>query len=225
MSTAAARGAAISGLYVLLDDDPRWRRDPVEQARDALQGGAAILQLRAKHATDRVVSDWARAIVALAHPCGVPLFVNDRFDLALCAGAHGVHLGQSDLPPSRVPPTARRHLLIGRSTHTLDQVRAARHEPIDYLAFGPIYGTASKVSEYSARGLALLAQACALRGTRPLVAIGGVGAGRCAEVIAAGASAACVLSAVAGAPEPVDAAAALAREVASASGARGSALG
>jgi thiamine-phosphate pyrophosphorylase len=165
MDTEAERGAAraVSGLYVLLDDDPRWARDPVEQARAALAGGAAVLQLRTKHATDQIALGWARAIVALARARGVPFFFNDRFDLALASGAAGVHLGQSDLPPSRIPRLARSKLLIGRSTHTLEQMRAEQAEDVDYLAFGPIFGTSSKVSSYPARGLALLSEACAPR--------------------------------------------------------------
>jgi hypothetical protein len=109
---------AVQGLYVLADDDPRWRRDPVEQARAALAGGAAAVQLRAKHATDRQALAWAEAIVALCRAAGARSFVNDRFDLALAAGADGVHLGQDDLPPDRMPAAARARLLVGRSTHT-----------------------------------------------------------------------------------------------------------
>lgn len=207
------RGAVIAGLYVLLDDDPRWRRDPVAQAQVALEGGASVLQLRAKHSTDRAVIEWGAAIGELARARRVPFLVNDRFDLALCCGADGVHLGQADLPPSRLPPAARERLIVGYSTHTLAQVRAALLETVDYLAFGPIYGTTSKDSPYSARGLALLAKACKLRGERPMVAIGGIGPGRCAEVIQAGANAACVLSAVADVDEPLSATEALAVEV------------
>lgn len=214
------KGERIAGLYVLLDDDPCWGRDPVAQAEVALEGGASVLQLRAKHTPDRVVIDWGTAIVALARTRGVPLIVNDRFDLALCCGADGVHLGQEDLPPSRLPAAARARLLVGRSTHTLDQVRASRLESVDYLAFGPIFGTTSKDSVYTARGLELLAEACSLRGDRPMVAIGGIGPGRCAEVIDAGASAACVLSAVVAVAEPLRATQALAREATSA-GVRG----
>ncbi len=209
--------SAIAGLYVLVDDDPRWPRDPVAQARAALDGGATLLQLRVKHSGDEDTLAWGRAIHRLCAERGGRLIVNDRFDLALACGAAGVHLGQRDLPPARIPRAARSRLLVGRSTHTLDQVRAAAREDVDYLAFGPIYGTDSKASEYSPRGLALLAEACSLRGRHPMVAIGGIGAGRIAPVLGAGASAACVLSALAAAEDPVAATRALLGELSTAS--------
>ena len=194
--------AAIRGLYVLCDDDPRWPNDPVEQARAALAGGACVVQLRAKHATDRQALAWAESIRALATAHAALFFVNDRFDLALAAGADGVHLGQHDLSPACVPASARAQLLVGRSTHTLEQARVACGEPVDYVAFGPLFGTTSKHSEYEARGLDALAEVVRIVAPRPVVAIGGIDAARAADVVRAGAAAVCVISAVAGAPDP-----------------------
>jgi thiamine-phosphate pyrophosphorylase len=139
----------------------------------------------------------------------VLFFVNDRFDLALLAEADGVHLGQEDLAPAALPESARARLAIGRSTHTLDEVRAAAREPVDYVAFGPVFGTASKDSPYPARGLALLAEAARLAAPRPLLAIGGIDAARAASLRAAGAAGAAVISAVADADDPVAATRAL----------------
>jgi thiamine-phosphate pyrophosphorylase len=194
---------------VLADDDPRWKRDPVAQARAACAGGAAVVQLRAKHATDREALGWCEAIRAVTREAGTLFFVNDRFDLALAAGADGVHLGQGDLPPDRIPTLAREQLLIGRSSHDAEQARRAKREPIDYLAFGPVFGTTSKRSEYSERGLASLREIAASVTPCPLVAIGGIDQDRVAEVILAGAAAAAVISAVAGAADPVAATRAL----------------
>ena len=194
--------AAIRGLYVLCDDDPRWPNDPVEQARAALAGGACVVQLRAKHATDRQALAWAESIRALATAHDALFFVNDRFDLALAAGADGVHLGQHDLPPARVPESARAQLLLGRSSHTLEQARAACGEPVDYIAFGPLFGTTSKQSAYDARGLDALAEVVRIAAPRPVVAIGGIDASRAGDVVRAGAAAVCVISAVAGASDP-----------------------
>ena len=104
---------------------------------------------------------------------------------------------------------AREALLIGRSTHDTAQARDALEEPIDYLAFGPVFGTTSKRSAYDARGLAALAEIAALSGSRPLVAIGGIDRDRVAEAIRAGADAAAVISAVAAATDPVAATRAL----------------
>jgi len=210
--TPEARQSArkrLAGLHVLVDDDPRWRADPLSQARAACAGGAAVVQLRAKRAIDRDALAWCRAMRTITRDSGTLFIVNDRFDLALAAGADGVHLGQGDLPPDRIPPQAREVLLIGRSTHDAEQARRACREPIDYLAFGPVFGTTSKRSEYDARGLAALGEIAALAGSRPLVAIGGIGLDRVVEVIRAGAAAAAVISAVAAADDPIAATRAL----------------
>jgi thiamine-phosphate pyrophosphorylase len=201
----------LAGLYFLADDDPRWRHDPVEQARAALAGGARAVQLRAKHATDRQTLAWGAEITKLAHERGALCFVNDRFDLALACGADGVHLGQGDLPPARLPEAVRARLLVGRSTHTEEQARAACAEPIDYLAFGPLFGTATKDSPYGARGLDALRRIVALAAPRPVVAIGGIDAARAASAIEAGAAAVCVIAAIAGAADPEAAARAIVR--------------
>jgi len=185
---SAGREAAdrrYGGLFVLADDDPRWPLSPVEQARAACAAGARVVQLRTKHATDRETLRWAGEIRALTHAAGVLFFVNDRFDLALAAGADGVHLGQQE------------QLLVGRSTHTLAQVHAAAKEPADYLAFGPVFGTHSKESPYPPRGLPLLREAVHAASPLPLVAIGGINSRNVAEIAATGAAGAAVISAVA----------------------------
>jgi thiamine-phosphate pyrophosphorylase len=203
------KGARLAGLYVLADDDPRWRRDPPAQAAAACAGGAAVVQLRAKRAGDRQALAWAREIRALTRDAGALFFVNDRFDLALLAGADGVHLGQDDLPPGRLPASARARLLVGLSTHTLEQARAARAEPLDYAAFGPVFGTHSKDSPYPPRGVAQLAEVARLLAPLPLVAIGGIDLANAPALRAAGAAGAAVISAVAGAEDPVAATRAL----------------
>ncbi len=200
--TQRALAGRLSGLHVLADASPRWKFSPVEQARAACAGGAAAVQLRAKAAPDRELLGWAAEIRALTERTGALFLVNDRFDLALAAGADGAHLGQDDLPPVRIPPAARERLLLGFSTHTLEQASAARGAPIDYLAFGPVFGTRSKDSAWGPRGLAQLA--AVVRRVRPLpvVAIGGIDAGNAASVREAGAAGFAVISAVAGAAEP-----------------------
>jgi thiamine-phosphate diphosphorylase len=190
------------GLHVIADDDPRWPRDPVDQALAACAGGAAVVQLRAKRATDRAALAWGEAIRTATRRAGALFCVNDRFDLALACGADAVHLGQDDLPPARIPPALRQRIAIGRSTHTPEQVARACEEPVDYVAFGPVYGTQSKESAWSARGLAALADAVAGAAPRPVVAIGGIDLARVADVRAAGVAGFAVISAVAGAASP-----------------------
>lgn len=192
-----------SGLHALADDDPRWSIDPVAQGEAACRGGARVVQLRAKHATDRDVLEWARRLRAITRDHGARFVVNDRFDLALAADADAVHLGQTDLPPERVDGLVGDRLAIGRSTHTLEQARRALTEPIDYLAFGPIFGTQSKESEYAPRGLDRLAEIVSCAAPLPVVAIGGITLRNLDDVIATGAKGAAVISAIAGAREPV----------------------
>ncbi len=198
-ATAAAR---VRGLHVLADDAPQWDRSPVEQARAAVAGGAAVVQLRAKRATDREALAWAAEIRRITAEGGALFVVNDRFDLALLADADGVHLGQEDLPPGAIPERARARLVVGRSTHTREQAEAACAEPVDYVAFGPVFGTTSKDSAYGPRGTDRLAEVAALVAPRPLVAIGGIDARTARAVAGAGAAGAAVISAVAGADDP-----------------------
>lgn len=202
-SSNSASSLPLSGLHVLADDDARWKWSPVEQARAACSGGAAVVQLRAKYATDRQALEWAKEIRAITLEEGVLFFVNDRFDLALAAGADGVHLGQEDLPPARIPESARRVLAIGRSTHTAKQAAAARDEPVDYVAFGPVYDTNSKISEYTQRGVSKLAQIARDVAPCPVIAIGGITAQNLADICVAGAAGFAVISAVAGADDPL----------------------
>ncbi len=198
----AASGSSLGGLHVLVDDDARWGRDPVHQARAACAGGARVVQLRAKAATDRQILAWAAAIRGLTRHHGVIFLVNDRFDLALAAGADGVHLGQDDLPPTRLPPEARHRLVVGRSTHTPEQIATARQEGVDYVAFGPVFTTGSKESAFREQGLEALARAVRLALPLPLVAIGGIDRARAPAVVDTGAAGIAVISAVAGAAEP-----------------------
>lgn len=204
-------GEDLAGLHVLADDDPRWPRDPVAQARAACAGGAAVIQLRAKHATDRRILAWGEAIRALTTAAGCLFFVNDRFDLALAAGADGVHLGQEDLPPARLPHAARARLRIGRSSHSPAEAERALAEGADYVAFGPLFGTTSKESPHAAQGLDALADVARRVAPLPVVAIGGIDVERAPDVARAGARAIAVISAVAGAADPLAATAALVR--------------
>lgn len=190
------------GLHVLADDDPRWPRDPVEQAQAACAGGAAVVQLRAKLAPDRIALAWGEAIRAATQRAGALFCVNDRIDLAIACGADAVHLGQDDLPPARIPPDWRARLAVGRSTHSPEQVARAREEPVDYVAFGPVFESGSKQQEWSARGIAALADAVKHAAPRPVVAIGGIDASRVAALRAAGAAGFAVIGAVAGAGSP-----------------------
>lgn len=204
-------GSPFAGVHVLADDDPRWPHDVLAQARAACEGGAHVVQLRCKHATDLAALSLAREIRKLTREAGVRFVVNDRFDLALLADADAVHLGQDDLPPARLPASARERLAVGRSTHDVEQLARATREGVAYVAFGPVFGTASKDSTYDARGLEALAAAVRAAAPLPLVAIGGIDAMRISAVRRAGAAGAAVISAVAAAKNPFEATRALVR--------------
>ncbi len=198
------------GLHVLADDDPRWRHDPLRQARAACLGGARVVQLRVKHRSDATALELARAIRQMTRAAGLTFVVNDRFDLALLAEADGVHLGQEDLPPERLPARTRERLLVGRSTHDLTELQRAVEEGVDYVGFGPVFGTRSKRSPHPPRGLAALTRAVEEVAPLPLVAIGGLCVENLAAVREAGAAGAAVISAVASATDPEAATRALA---------------
>lgn len=167
----------MKGLYAIVDLDFLRLRglEPLPFAEAVLAARPGALQLRAKSAGARDTLALLRALQARAAPLGVPLFANDRPDLALLAGCHGVHLGQDDLSLAdtrRLAPA----LALGVSTHDLDQLEAALRERPAYVALGPVFPTASKRNPEPVVGLALLAEAarrCQARGV-PLVAIGGL---------------------------------------------------
>jgi thiamine-phosphate pyrophosphorylase len=194
--------ATLRGLMVLADDAPNWKIDPIDQARAACEGGASVVQLRAKRATDAVTLEWAEAIREITRKFDVGFFVNDRFDLALAADADGVHLGWDDIPPSRIPMAARSRLLVGRSTHSLEQAREACEEPVDYIAFGPVFSTGSKASPFDPRGVERLAEVVRAVQPQPVIAIGGIDLGNVARVAEAGVAGIAVISAIARAADP-----------------------
>jgi thiamine-phosphate pyrophosphorylase len=184
---------------VILDPTATEGRD-VETVADAvLAAGGRWLQLRHKEASTRELAAVAGRLVARVRAAGGVLIVNDRLDVALAVGADGVHLGQDDLPARQARPLAS-GLVLGVSTHGLEQARHAQADGADYVAFGSIFPTGSKPS-FELVGLD------ALRRVRPhvrvpLVAIGGITVERVADVRAAGADAVAVISAIGRAPDP-----------------------
>lgn len=167
--------------------------DPLEVTRTLVAAGARLLQFRHKAPYTREVYEQARAIGEIVQRAGGSYIINDRVDIALMLGANGVHVGQDDLPPSAVRKIAGDKLLIGYSTHNEQQLRAGNLEPVDYLAIGPIYGTASKENPDPVVGVGQMRRLRPLT-EKPLVAIGGITRERAPEVLAAGADSLAVLS-------------------------------
>lgn len=175
-----------------------------EQAERLFAGGARIVQLREKHATPRDFLAAAQAAVAVAAKFKIPLIVNDRADIALLAGAAGVHLGQDDLPPAAAREFLGPDAIIGYSTHNLEQARQAANLPIDYLAIGPIFATSSKENPDPVVGLDGLRQVRGAVPNIPLVAIGGITRETAGEVLAAGADSIAVIGALLAEPAEIE---------------------
>jgi len=159
-----------------------------------LEGGAKLIQLRAKRLPSSVFLSYADELVRAADPYGARIVVNDRADLALLAGAAGVHVGQEDLPPARARRLLGPEAIVGYSTHTVAQIDAAVEEPISYIAVGPVFGTQTKETGYEAVGLQRVAEAARRSRRCPVVAIGGITLERAPEVMAVGASSIAVIA-------------------------------
>ncbi|HEY8943857.1 MAG TPA: thiamine phosphate synthase [Polyangiaceae bacterium] len=165
------------GLYPILDLETVHRTglEPLAVAERVLEARPSLLQLRAKRASAKLTLALLEALLPLCRRQGTLLFANDRPDLAVLAGADGVHLGQEDLPIAAVRRMAP-GLRIGVSTHDMQQLEEALAEAPDYVAFGPVFATTSKRNPDPVVGTEGLARAAARaeRSGIPLVAIGGI---------------------------------------------------
>ncbi|NNU80102.1 thiamine phosphate synthase [Halovulum dunhuangense] len=198
----------IGPVYVITD--PAAPLPVIEQARAAARGGAWAVQLRDKGASDAELVALARALVAELRPLGVKLIVNDRLEVALAAGADGLHIGQGDGDPVAARARLGAGRLLGLSVETVAQ---ASRVPgcVDHVGAGPVRATATKPDHAAPTGLDGLAAIVARAGV-PAVAIGGLGPGDAAAVKAAGAAGMAVVSAVVRAAAPEDATRALVAE-------------
>jgi len=196
---------------VIIDPDACRGRDAVDVARLALEGGAAVVQWRDKRREKGDQLAEVRAIRDLCRRHDALFIVNDHVDLALAAGADGVHLGQHDLPVEVVRPLVPEGFLIGVSTNNADEARAAEAGGASYVAVGAVFPTASKEPERTRAASPERVREVTSAVRVPVVAIGGIDASNVGQVIDAGADAAAVLSAVCGAGDPKLAAQELAR--------------
>ncbi|MDQ4085859.1 MAG: thiamine phosphate synthase [Actinomycetota bacterium] len=197
--------------YLVADPDlcgPRGVRDTVLAA---VSGGVTAVQLRDKDAPADSLHRLAAELLRALDGTGVPLLVNDRLDVALAAGAHGVHLGQDDVDVEEARSLAGPQLLIGLSVSTPDEMSAANalaDGTVDYLGVGPVFATPTKTDAKEPLGIDGLADLCR-RTTLPCVAIGGIHAGNADAVRGAGVDGVAVISAICTAPDPAEAAVAL----------------
>jgi thiamine-phosphate pyrophosphorylase len=183
-------------LYAILDTALALQHGwaPADLGRAYLEGGARLIQIRAKDEPSGALLQLCDALVAMSAPYGASIVVNDRADLARLSGAAGVHVGQEDLPPASARTIVGPEAIVGVSTHSADQIEAAVIEPVTYVAVGPVFGSATKDTGYAAVGLDLVARARARARDLPVVAIGGITLERAPDVLAAGARAVAVIS-------------------------------
>ncbi len=189
----------LRGLYVIIDPEVAAGRDEVEVARQALAGGARLIQLRDKRREKGIQLHIARALRSLCQESGAAFIVNDHVDLALAVEAHGVHVGQKDLPVSVVRRLVPREMIVGCSTNNPEEASRAEADGADYASVGRLFPTGSKEDTRPATTGTLRAVKAAV--SLPVCAIGGINETNIDEVVTAGADMAAVIAAVVTAPD------------------------
>jgi len=165
-----------------------------EQVGRLIAGGASLIQLRDKISPPREFYCEAAAALKVARDHGARLIINDRVDIALALKADGVHLGQTDVPVATARHLLGKEAIIGVSTHNAEQAKLAITLPVDYLAFGPIFPTSSKNNPDPITGQAAMKEIVKIKGSLPLVAIGGIKRENVLDVLKAGADAVAVIA-------------------------------
>lgn len=201
-SLAERRRVWLERSHLYLICDTRADGEPESVLRPALQAGVDIVQLRDKSAADSEIVEAGRIFRRLCDAYDALFIVNDSAELAIACAADGVHLGQDDISPEEVRRVVGGDALIGRSTHSREQIESV--QDVDYIAVGPVYRTPTK-PEYEPVGLELVHWA-ADHAPVPFFAIGGIDAGNVDDVLGAGASRIAVVRAICDAPDPGEAA-------------------
>jgi thiamine-phosphate pyrophosphorylase len=181
-------------LYVIIDKKAAKGRDLVCVAREAIAGGADVIQLRDKESEVREIVEAGRAIRKAVEKDKAVFIINDRPDIALAVDADGVHLGQDDLPVMAARSILGKDKIIGLSTHSLEQAVEAQNSGADYIGVGPIFSTPTK-PDYKAVGLEIIRKVKGISRV-PFVVIGGIDGSNIGEVIVAGGSRVAVVRAV-----------------------------
>ncbi|MBP7147769.1 MAG: thiamine phosphate synthase [Acidobacteria bacterium] len=207
-------------LYLVTGPVPGSWAEVLRRVEAAVAAGVRVVQYREKSAPALEMAAQLRQLLSLCRPRGARVLVNDRLDVALAAGADGVHLGEDDLPWTDARRLGPRPFLLGCSVSSAESAARAIAAGADYVGLGPAYRTATKADAGEPIALELItriAEMCHAPGVRiPLVAIGGIGPGLAAPLVKAGADAVAVIAAVMQAPDPAAAARGLLDEVAEA---------
>lgn len=185
-------------LYVIPDRTIGAPRSLIEQTEAALAGGATTIQLRDKELEGRELLAAATVMAGLCRRAGALFIVNDRLDVALLCNAHGVHLGQDDLPATEARRLCPPGFIVGVSVQSKEQAVLAKAHGADYLGIGAVYPTQTK--DAAALGLVGV-RAAATATDLPSVAIGGINLDNAAEVMAAGVDGLSIISAIVAVPD------------------------
>lgn len=187
-------------LYGILDLGYVARDGLMSMARDMIAGGVDLIQLRAKGHPPDAVEAMGREILPVTRDAGVPFIINDWPQVAAAIGADGVHVGQDDAPMAEVRGIVGPTMIVGRSTHSLDQARAAAAEPADYIGFGPLFATPTK-PDYVPIGMDDIRQVHEEHPSLPIFCIGGIKRDNLSTVLAAGARRVVIVSGILQAPD------------------------
>ncbi|PIE68877.1 MAG: thiamine phosphate synthase [Deltaproteobacteria bacterium] len=187
-------------VYLVTDRPLCLRRDLLDIVSQAVHAGVGVIQLREKQSSTRLFVELARSVLKITRRASIPLLINDRIDVALAAGADGVHIGQSDMAYEDVRTLLGHEAIIGLSIDTMSQLRQANDLDLDYLGIGPVFPTTTKQDtsqEWGVEGIRKARQ-CS---RHTLVGIGGITRNNAKHVIAAGADGVAVVSAICSAPD------------------------
>jgi len=185
----------MKGIYLVTDQKACLGKPLESIVSDAVKAGVSCVQLREKNITTRVFLNKALGLASILKPAGIPLVINDRVDIALAAGADGVHIGQSDMPYEHVRRLMGPGAVIGLSVETWEDVQNAQDLDVDYLGVSPVFSTPTKTDTKTPWGIEGLERIRAYS-RHPLVAIGGLDSSNIKKTIKAGADAIAVVSAI-----------------------------
>jgi len=190
-------------IYPILNlTDTSTRESSKHMIHAYLDAGIDLFQVRAKQLSDRDFCLWVEFCLKESSRTACRVLVNDRPDIAIATGAAGVHLGQTDLPPTLIRENFSSELILGLSCHSEEQIACAPLQALDYVALGPIFPTKTKANPDPTIGLEKLSHCCELLRTRnsdiPIVAIGGIEISSVRQVIDHGANSVALISALGG---------------------------
>lgn len=186
-------------LYAILDSAYLGNRNPGKVTEEMIRGGVDVIQIRAKTASHDVIRKMAEEVLPRTRKAGIPLIINDHPKIAVEVGADGIHVGQDDLPIKEVRKIVGPGMIIGKSTHSLEQAIAGSAEDVDYIGVGPIFATPTK-PDYKQVGLDLITQVKE-KVELPFFCIGGIKLENAPQVISYGADRFVVVSGILQAPD------------------------